>query len=48
MTPELAALSGAAIGGAAAGAAVLAVGGGLALKLWLDRAKRAGVSGYLV
>jgi hypothetical protein len=40
--PELAALSSAAIGGAAAGAAVLAVGGGLALKLWLDRARRAG------
>lgn len=42
MTPELAALSAVAIGGAAAGAAVLAAGAGLALKLWFDRARRAG------
>jgi hypothetical protein len=44
VTPELAVLSAAAIGGAAAGAAVLAVGGGLALKRWFSRARRSGTA----
>lgn len=46
MTPEVASLSVAALGGTVAGAAVLLVGGGLALKLFLDRAKRAGTVVY--
>lgn len=46
VTPQLAVLPVAALGATVAGAAVLLVGGGLALKLFIDRAKRAGTVVY--